>query len=604
MRPARWRPVCPECGYSLRGLTGPRCPECGHDFPADVTRFRRWAVRRLPWDRRRRPLLTIAYLETLLLILVLPCRAGRALAVPDRWGRALRWAAAHLLLAALAATLLGNHQYFVRWLIGYVRPDPLSYLGWYMDEPAPADRVAVWAVESFIAWLFVLCSLVAIGALLSAAVPGRHRAAKRAGVKWSLYATPVLLLSLAALHGWLFVWLRSVQSPFGPPYYYEVAPPPVLFGLLANAYFFWWAWGIASCPYNRVRGSADWSHLRARFRNDADARPCRLSARRIGGSPVNSVLERHSQDSRRREFVRLGIGVSLAAVMGLAGYAVRPSLVRWAAERSVGCPGREDLLASALRQDDRDFHDDSEQVSKSRRWRWSRRLDNLRTHSLPRPGWIRGPADLAESRDTDATFEFFWRGIGYADGRLRRRGALIWPSRELAAPADTDGDERWELLLSDDASTYEDDRSIKRYVVVRLGESNNEIVWIGLSDYWAWKRRGARIKPIWRDEDGDSVEELVFETIATVRLPGGRLGFRPLETVAVFAWDRPGGVLRPRALPDGDEMLIWEPPETGPVQVPQNADLAPILESLLPLPDDFGEPPPPPTTAPAPSSSP
>ena len=25
----RYEPCCEKCGYSLRGLTGPRCPECG-----------------------------------------------------------------------------------------------------------------------------------------------------------------------------------------------------------------------------------------------------------------------------------------------------------------------------------------------------------------------------------------------------------------------------------------------------------------------------------------------------------------------------------------------------------------------------------------------
>ncbi|MEW6253473.1 MAG: hypothetical protein AB1716_22750, partial [Planctomycetota bacterium] len=48
----RWRPMCPECGYSLRGLASARCPECGEDLPAVGPGSRRWAVRRLVWDRR------------------------------------------------------------------------------------------------------------------------------------------------------------------------------------------------------------------------------------------------------------------------------------------------------------------------------------------------------------------------------------------------------------------------------------------------------------------------------------------------------------------------------------------------------------------------
>ncbi len=29
------KPRCPECGYSLRGLTWSRCPECGKAFAGD-----------------------------------------------------------------------------------------------------------------------------------------------------------------------------------------------------------------------------------------------------------------------------------------------------------------------------------------------------------------------------------------------------------------------------------------------------------------------------------------------------------------------------------------------------------------------------------------
>ncbi len=29
--------LCPQCGYSLVGLTGDKCPECGHTFSATAT---------------------------------------------------------------------------------------------------------------------------------------------------------------------------------------------------------------------------------------------------------------------------------------------------------------------------------------------------------------------------------------------------------------------------------------------------------------------------------------------------------------------------------------------------------------------------------------
>ena len=64
MRVSRWRPVCPDCGYSLRGATSDRCPECGVPYPTTARTYRRWAVRRLPWDRLHRGSLLIAYFKS------------------------------------------------------------------------------------------------------------------------------------------------------------------------------------------------------------------------------------------------------------------------------------------------------------------------------------------------------------------------------------------------------------------------------------------------------------------------------------------------------------------------------------------------------------
>ena len=64
---------CPECGYSLRGLTSDRCPECGLllDFIESETSL-------IPWERRREIGGRRAYWQTLALVIFrkkLFCRA-------------------------------------------------------------------------------------------------------------------------------------------------------------------------------------------------------------------------------------------------------------------------------------------------------------------------------------------------------------------------------------------------------------------------------------------------------------------------------------------------------------------------------------------------
>jgi hypothetical protein len=243
VRMSRWRPVCPECGYSLRGLTEPRCPECGVDLPSANRSFRRWAVRRIPWDRLQRGSLIMAYLGTLLRILFVPWRSGRDLAVPDRWGRAVRWAMVHLLLCALAAVLLSQQDYYVYWLIDKFHPwpqHPTDFGSW-----APDRRIGVWATQSLAAWMLTLISFPLVGALISLGVPRRHRAAKLTGIKWSLYATPILVASLAAWYGYYLIWPDKK--------YNQLYHPPLPLSQFAWAYGLWWAAGICMNRYDRAR---------------------------------------------------------------------------------------------------------------------------------------------------------------------------------------------------------------------------------------------------------------------------------------------------------------------------------------------------------------
>ncbi|MFQ5807971.1 MAG: hypothetical protein ACE5I3_16115, partial [Phycisphaerae bacterium] len=55
---------CPECGYSLRGLTSARCPECGL-----LLDFIESEVSLIPWERRREIGWIRAYWRTVLLVM-------------------------------------------------------------------------------------------------------------------------------------------------------------------------------------------------------------------------------------------------------------------------------------------------------------------------------------------------------------------------------------------------------------------------------------------------------------------------------------------------------------------------------------------------------
>jgi hypothetical protein len=51
---------CPDCGYSLRGLTSDRCPECGFELARIRSR-----TPRIPWEHRRRIGRMRAFLQTI-----------------------------------------------------------------------------------------------------------------------------------------------------------------------------------------------------------------------------------------------------------------------------------------------------------------------------------------------------------------------------------------------------------------------------------------------------------------------------------------------------------------------------------------------------------
>jgi hypothetical protein len=250
-RLARWRPVCPECGYSLRRLALPRCPECGHALPVATRTYRRWARPRLAWDRATRGGLPATYIRTLLTIIVCPCRAARGLLLPDRYARAVRWCVTHLLLLALIGTALGSEGSFWRYPV----------MKWRASGPQPWDQneagittgvVATWVTQSLLAWIIMLATLPALGVALGVLWPGRHPAARRAIAKWSLYATTVLVLAFVAANAWSLIhWWQSQAGAPGRIPLNPAAPPPII---LALFYAFCWARGVAANLYLQHRG--------------------------------------------------------------------------------------------------------------------------------------------------------------------------------------------------------------------------------------------------------------------------------------------------------------------------------------------------------------
>jgi hypothetical protein len=253
---ARWRPVCPECGYSVRRLTAPRCPECGEGFPSTAPFCRRWAYHRLVWDRRERGSRAIAYLKTVVALTVCPCRAARGLSLPDRIPRAICWAAGHLLLLGLVAGAA-----FAALRVAANLRIAWNWFGttWPYGTPSEA-RIALWSAQTLVAWVIAGATWPLTGILIAIAMPGRHPAARWAGAKWSLYATafPTLLIALILiLRTGLTAYVSlvpGVRSQLSSKFLEVLAltPPPAIIGTLL--YGLWWARGIAAHPYLRRRG--------------------------------------------------------------------------------------------------------------------------------------------------------------------------------------------------------------------------------------------------------------------------------------------------------------------------------------------------------------
>lgn len=259
-------------------------------------------------------------------------------------------------------------------------------------------------------------------------------------------------------------------------------------------------------------------------------------------------------------------------------YSLRPVAVAWIARTSLGCPSRAPIVAAELRGRYDTIPTDGE-INVKNPFPWTR----LTTSFFPEPGWILWESVRETEQLGDNSWLYHWRTT-FADHNSDFVGSIGTIQRPRVAPAqDIDGDGLWEIVLQFQATPWANPNGpdVKRWAVVRLGQDYNEIVWIGLSDFLLWSQKSTRIKPIWRDEDGDGVKELVFVTVVFRRLPQGGVGFDPPNTVAVFEWDRAGGVLLPRSLPQDSGIITWTPPGAKPLRVEQDADIESVLADLL-----------------------
>ena len=93
-------PLCPDCGYDLRGLASDRCPECGLriDRAADLSVT-------LPWAHRRTIGRGRAFVRTAAMATFRPRRLAANIARPVSWADAVAFRRATVALAAASAAV-------------------------------------------------------------------------------------------------------------------------------------------------------------------------------------------------------------------------------------------------------------------------------------------------------------------------------------------------------------------------------------------------------------------------------------------------------------------------------------------------------------------
>jgi hypothetical protein len=208
---------CPECGYSLRGLTSERCPECGLSL-AEVVAL----GTNIPWAHRRALGAWRAYWRTVgratfrskRLFGVVPARVDYAAAQRFRWTTiSTFWLTALLVYAAYCATNSDLRQelaingwfHAVLWVAGFLTLGALSGLPSYLFCPR---HLTIDEQNRAIAMSYYACAPLAA---LSWTLPLYALATLFALVKHVAFDQPPWLASLVTAFVVFLRWLRLVR---------------------------------------------------------------------------------------------------------------------------------------------------------------------------------------------------------------------------------------------------------------------------------------------------------------------------------------------------------------------------------------------------------
>lgn len=280
---------------------------------------------------------------------------------------------------------------------------------------------------------------------------------------------------------------------------------------------------------------------------------------------MTRILQRDSFDPKSTEYRRITVAVFTLLVMAATWHGMRGSLLHQVARSSIGCPGRAELLAAAARRTDPRFPDQA----------------TLRSFDPACRDWIAWVSVRETGGTTSPMDPIVWE-ITVTNAHLEVKGVIVGHSLSTP-PVDADGDGFCEIVMEVWVPPIKPEGNFVWWIVLRLGDEYNEIVCLALKDRGVWHSRNIRPKPVWRDEDGDGQDEFVFITVETARTASGGIVFKPPQTIAVFKWDKPGGMLFPELLPDDAGIVAWTPPNGQPVRVEPDADLEQIVRKLLPV---------------------
>jgi hypothetical protein len=267
------------------------------------------------------------------------------------------------------------------------------------------------------------------------------------------------------------------------------------------------------------------------------------------------------------------LGLTTVLLASVAWHTLRPYVTRSLARSSIGCDARAKLIAGTI--------DELYPRLRVRALSGKPMLCSFRHADQGGVSWLMDwqqlPPDkaaLAPGLTIVADRDLDYRG-------LLRSNAMSWLPQAL--PADWDQGGAVEVTLFA-IPTGEPSYFCQYWAVIRLGGEANELVGL-VALVGSVSAGSAGAIPIWRAEDEDGPLEFVFVPMSLTS--AGWPNLRG-EAVAVFEWTAPGGVLRPRVVPDDGSMLVWTPADGRPYRFPVDKLVDDICQELLPVPEDFG----------------